>query len=147
MSLSSPVITSPSAQQTVIGLARIVMGLAFLWYGISKWWFIKGTVAYVSAKLPMGESVFWLAVVIETGGGLLLLVGYATRWVAAFYAFYCTFTAFVFHLVLTPSPLVAFPARVQVDHFWENLALAGGFLILMAVGPGAMALDKSRAGS
>jgi putative oxidoreductase len=141
MSLSSPIVTG-QAGQNIVALARIVMGVAFVWYGVSKFWFIKGTIAFVSAKLPMGEFVFWLAVVIELGGGLLLIVGYATRWVAAFYAFYTTFTAFVFHLVLTPSPLVAFPSRVQVDHFWENLALAGGFLILMVVGPGSWALDN-----
>jgi putative oxidoreductase len=142
MSLNSPVVGG-QAQQNVIAFARIVMGIAFLWYGISKLWFIKGTIAFVSAKLPMGEFVFWLAVVIEAGGGLLLVIGLATRWMAAFYAFYATFTAFVFHLVLTPSPLMAFPSRVQVDHFWENLALAGGFLILMAVGPGSWAADNS----
>ena len=141
MSLSSPIVTGQTGQN-LVALARIVMGVAFLWYGISKLWFIKGTIAFVSAKLPMGEFVFWLAVVIEAGGGLLLVIGYATRWVAAFYAFYATFTAFVFHLVLTPSPLVAFPSRVQVDHFWENLALAGGFLVLMVVGPGSWALDN-----
>lgn len=141
MSLSSPIVTGQTGQN-IVALARIVMGVAFVWYGLSKLYFIKGTIAFVSAKLPMGEFVFWLAVVIEAGGGLLLLVGYATRWVAAFYAFYATFTGFVFHLVLTPSPLVAFPSRVQVDHFWENLALAGGFLILMVVGPGSWALDN-----
>ena len=141
MSLNSPIVTGKTADN-VIAFARVVMGIAFLWYGLSKLYFIKGTIAFVSAKLPMGEFVFWLAVVIEAGGGLLLVLGYATRWVGAFYAFYATFTAFVFHLVLTPSPLVAFPARVQVDHFFENLALAGGFLILMVVGPGSWALDN-----
>ena len=143
MNLSQPIVAGESAQR-LMAFARMVMGIAFLWYGLSKLFFIKGTIAFVSAKLPMGEFVFWLAVVIETGGGLLLLIGYSTRWVAAFYAFYCTFTAFVFHLVLTPSPLVAFPARVQVDHFFENLALAAGFLFVMAVGPGAWAVDNGR---
>jgi putative oxidoreductase len=143
MYLSGPVVTGNAAQQA-IGFARIVMGVAFVWYGLSKLYFIKGTIAYVSAKLPMGEFVFWLAVVLETGGGLLLLVGFATRWVSAFYAFYLSFVGFVFHFVLSPSPLVANPSRFQMDHFFENLALAGGFLILMAAGPGAWALDRDR---
>jgi putative oxidoreductase len=141
MSLSSQIVTGQTGQN-IVAVARIVMGIAYLWYGLSKLWFIKGTIAFVGTKLPMPEFVFWLAVVIEAGGGLLLLIGYATRWVATFYAFYAAFTAFVFHLVLTPSPLVAFPSRVQMDHFWENLALAGGFLILMVVGPGSWAVDN-----
>ena len=143
MSLSGPIV-GVDAGQKVIAFARIVMGIAFLWYGLSKLFFIKGTIAFVATKLPMGEFVFWLAVVLETGGGLLLLIGFATRWVSAFYAFYATFTAFVFHFVLTPSPLVAFPSRIQMDHFFENLALAGGFLILMAVGSGAWSVDRDK---
>jgi putative oxidoreductase len=143
MNISGPIVSGQTGQ-SLVGVARIVMGIAFVWYGLSKLYFIKGTIAFVSAKLPMGEFVFWLAVVLEAGGGLLLIAGYATRWVSAFYAFYVAFVGFVFHLVLNPSPLVAFQSRVQVDHFFENLALAGGFLILMVMGPGAWALDNSR---
>jgi putative oxidoreductase len=141
MSLSSPIVTGQSGQN-VLGIARIVMGIAFVWYGFSKLYFIQGTITFVSAKLPMGEFVFWLAVVLEAVGGLLLIAGYATRWVSAYFAFHCVFTGFVFHLVLDPSPLVAFPARVQVDHFFANLALAAGFLYVMVVGPGSWALDN-----
>ena len=141
MSLSSPIVTGQTAQN-LIGLARIVMGIAFVWYGFSKLYFIKGTIAFVSAKLPMGEFVFWFAMVVEAGGGLLLIVGYATRWVSAYYVFHCVFTGFVFHFVLNPSPLVAFPSRIQMDHFFANLVLASGFLIVMAIGPGSWALDN-----
>ena len=141
MSLSSPIVTGQTGQN-ILGIARIVMGIAFVWYGFSKLFFIKGTIAFVSAKLPMGELVFWFAVVVELGGGLLLIVGYATRWVSAYYVWHCLFTGFVFHLVLNPSPLTAFPSRIQVDHFWANLVLAGGFLYVMVVGPGSWALDN-----
>ena len=143
MNLSAPIITGDNGQK-LLGIARIVMGIAFVWYGFSKLYFIKGTIAFVSAKLPMGDLVFWFAMVVEAGGGLLLIVGYATRWVAAYYIFHCLFTGFVFHLVLDPSPLVAFPARIQVDHFFANLVLAAGFLYVVVVGPGAWALDNSR---
>ena len=143
MSLSDPIVTGQNAQK-LIGFARIVMGITFLWYGISKFYFIKGTIAFVSAKLPMGEFVFWLAVVVEAGGGFLLVIGYASRWVAAYLAFHCVFTGFVFHLVLDPSPLANFQSRIQVDHFFANLVLAAGFLYVVAVGPGAWALDNSR---
>jgi len=71
------------------------------------------------------------------GGGLLMVLGIKTRWIAAWYAFYCCFTAIVFHFVPTNRGLL--------DHFAENIALAGGFLILMAVGPGAFAIEKDRA--
>ena len=128
---------TPGTGGTVIAVGRILMGLAFVYYGVSKFFFIPGTIGFVATKLPMATEVFWLAVVIEIGGGALLVLGLATRWVAYFYAFYCCFTAVVFHFV--PEN------RGVLDHFFENFALAGGFLILAVVGPGAAALDNKRA--
>ena len=122
--------------QSIIGIGRIVMGLCFIYYGVSKFFFIPGTIAVVGTRLPFPSFIFWLAVVIETGGGLLLTLGIKTRWIAAWFAFYSCFTAVVFHFV---------PAnRGLLDHFAENFALAGGFLILMAIGPGAYAIEKER---
>ena len=138
MSVSSGVLVRDEKAQAVIALARIVMGGCFIYYGISKLWFIPGTIGFVGTKLPFPAFVFWLAVALEAGLGFLLVVGFATRWVAAFLAFYCCFTAAVFH--------TDFSVRVVMDHFFENVALAGGFLLLAAVGPGANALDNARDG-
>jgi putative oxidoreductase len=135
MTLTGPIVSGQAAQN-VIAFARIVMGICYLWYGISKLWFIPGTINFVGTKLPFPEFVFWLAVVLEAGLGLLLVIGLATRWAAAYLAFHCVFTAVVFHWVTTN--------RFQMDHFFENIALAGGFLILMAVGPGSAALDNRK---
>jgi putative oxidoreductase len=122
--------------QSVIGVARIVMGLSFIYYGVSKFFFIPGTIAFIGTKLPMPAAIFWLSIVIEAGGGLLVVLGIKTRWIAAWYAFYCCFTAIVFHFV--PEN------RGLLDHFAENIALAGGFLLLMAVGPGSFAIERER---
>ena len=123
-------------KQTIIGIARIVMGLCFIYYGVSKFFFIPGTIAFIGTKLPVPAVVFWLSILIEAGGGLLLVLGIKTRWIAGWYAFYCCFTAIVFHFV--PEN------RGLLDHFFENFALAGGFLLLMAVGPGAFAVENER---
>jgi putative oxidoreductase len=131
---ASPAITADRAQ-TIIGVGRIIMGLSFIYYGVSKFFFIPGTIAFIGTKLPMPAAVFWLSIVIEAGGGLLLTLGIKTRWIAAWYAFYACFTAIVFHFV--PEN------RGLLDHFFENFALAGGFLILMAVGPGSYAVEKN----
>lgn len=118
----------------LMGYARIMMGIAFLYYGISKLFGISAITAFVGTKLPLPGLVFWLAVVIETGTGLLLLIGWKSRPVAAFLAFYCVFTALVFH-----TNFAVMPIR---DHFFSNLVMAAGFLYLVATGPGAWALDN-----
>ena len=127
---------SADRTQSIIGIGRIVMGLCFIYYGVSKFFYIPGTIAFIGTKLPFPSFIFWLSIVIELGGGLLLTLGIKTRWLAAWYVFYCCFTAAIFHFV---------PAnRGLLDHFFENFALAGGFLVLMAVGPGAFAIEKER---
>jgi len=126
------------SDKAIMATARIVMGLSFLYFGLSKLWAVNGIIGFVGSKLPLPGFVFWLAVVLETGCGLLLVLGYKTRWVAAFLAFYCVFTAVVFH-----TNFAVMPIR---DHFFANLVMAAGFLFLFATGPGAAALDERRAG-
>jgi putative oxidoreductase len=135
--MSTNTVATGSNSPSVIALARIAMGGSFIYYGISKLWFIPGTIAFVGTKLPLPTEVFWLAAVIETGFGALLVLGLGTRWIAGFLAFYCCFTAAVFHFVPENRPVL--------DHFFENIALAGGFLYMAVVGPGAAALDNKRA--
>src|SRR5690348_9153610 len=47
--------------QALIGIARIVMGLSFIYYGVSKFFFIPGTIAFIGTKLPFPSLIFWLA--------------------------------------------------------------------------------------
>lgn len=117
-----------------MGVARIAMGIAFLYYGISKLFEIGGIIGFVGTKLPLPTFVFWLAVVIEIGSGILLVIGWKTRTVGAFLVFYCLFTAVVFH-----TNFAVMPTR---DHFFSNLVMAAGFLYVVATGPGAWAVDN-----
>jgi putative oxidoreductase len=136
MSLSSPIVSSQTAAW-VQAIARITMGVCFMVQGFSKLRFIDGTIAFVGTKLPFPSLAFWIAVVLECGLGFLMVIGYATRWAACYFAFHCVFTGFVFH--------TNFASRPQFEHFFANLVLAAGFLYVVASGPGAAALDNSRA--
>ena len=120
----------------VTAIARITMGLCFIIFGLTKLLGIAGTIGLIGSKLPFPSVVFWLAVCIETGLGLCLLLGYKARYAAAFFAFYCVFIAFVFHA----APL----DRGQRDQALKNFVMASGFLYVAAMGPGAFALDNAR---
>ncbi|HXQ49749.1 MAG TPA: DoxX family protein [Stellaceae bacterium] len=133
MSLTEAHAPGPFVQK-MMAVARIVMGGSFLYFGLTKLIAINGIIGYVGTKLPFPTFVFWLAVVIENGLGLLLVLGLKTRWAAGFFVFYCLFTAFVFH-----TNFASMPMR---DHFFSNVVMAAGFLYLLAVGPGAWAMDN-----
>ena len=136
--------------EMVLASARIVLGLCFVAYGIEKLWVVDSTTAYVAARLPFAPLVFWLAVLIEAGGGAMIVVGLGTGWVAPFLAFYCAFQAIVFHTDLLafithatrPVPHANASATPILDHFYSNMMIAAAFLCLYAKGPGAWALQR-----
>jgi putative oxidoreductase len=63
----------------------------------------------------------------------LLLIGYKTRAAATILALICVATALLFHNNLADQN--------QMIHFMKNIAIAGGFLQLVAFGAGAVSLD------
>jgi putative oxidoreductase len=77
-------------------------------------------------------------IALQLPGGLMIAVGAYTRIVALAFAAFCVLTAFVFH--------TDFNARGELLHFEKDLAIAGGFLLLAAVGPGRWSIDHWRAG-
>ena len=64
-------------------VARLSMGALFVLYGYFKLTSYAGAVAYMGRQgLPAPALFAALAVIIELGGGLLILFGYQTRLVA-----------------------------------------------------------------
>ena len=126
------------------------MGLCFLIFGLEKLGAEAETVLFIATKLPFAPLIFWLAIVIEAGFGALMIIGFGTRFIAAFFAFYCGFLAVLFHTDLLSFvyhtsvvvPQTTALARPIGDHFYSNMMIAGGFLCLFVSGPGAMALDN-----
>ncbi len=112
---------------------RILLAAIFLIAGISKITGFAGTQAYMeSAGVP--GALLPLVIALEAGGALAIMVGYRTRLVAALLAGFSILTAALFH------GNVADPAQQIL--FLKNLGLAGGFLLLLARGPGPLSLDQ-----
>lgn len=114
-------------------VARILMPILFITAGWGKITGYAGTQQYMEA---MGVPGFMLPLVIllEFGGGLAILFGFLTRFTALFTAGFTILTAFLFHS--------NFAEGVNQLMFMKNLSIAGGFLVLGLVGPGAYSLDR-----
>jgi len=114
-------------------IGRVFIGLLFLLAGLGKLGDVAGFTGYLtSGGLP--AFLAWPAVLFEVAVGLLLIIGYKTRIVALATAAFCVVSAVLYHF--------NFADQVQVVMFLKNLAIAGGFLLLAANGPGKFALDK-----
>ena len=121
-------------------LGRVLIGALFLTAGIRKIMFLAGTAGYL-AKLgfPAAEAMAWLAIVVEIGGGLLLIVGWQTRmvaWVLGLFVIIATGAAHRFW------EFDAAQYNNQLNHFLKNTAIIGGLLMYATYGAGSASVDK-----
>lgn len=121
-------------------LGRVLIGALFLTAGIRKIMFLAGTTGYL-AKLgfPAAETMAWLAIVVEIGGGLLLIVGWQTRWVAWLLA---AFVAIATGMAHRFWEFDAAQYNNQLNHFLKNTAIIGGLLMYATYGAGSASVDK-----
>jgi putative oxidoreductase len=123
-----------TAQSSIAAAGRLTVGLIFAFTGIGKIVAPAATQAYIaSVGLPAPVLAYLVAILVEVGGGVLLVLGYRTRAVAAILAAFTLATAVSFH--------ANFADQNQMIHFLKNLMIAGGLAQLVAFGAGALSLD------
>ncbi|WHZ17918.1 MAG: hypothetical protein OJF55_000067 [Rhodanobacteraceae bacterium] len=122
-------------QNFTLLVGRLALSLIFILAGIGKITAYGATTKLLVAHgLPPG--LLPLVILAELGGGLAVLCGWLTRWAAAGLFVYTLLAAVVFHNNLADHE--------QWLNFMKNLAIAGGFLVLAAHGPGNLSLDAWR---
>jgi putative oxidoreductase len=122
---------------TVALIGRLFLSSMFLLFGCGKLTGYAGTVAYMGSLGLSAPSLFsLLAIIIEIGGGLLILVGYQTRLASLGLAIYVLVSAFIGHSQLSDPN--------QFQHFMKNMAIVGGLLGFVAFGGGAYSLDARK---
>lgn len=115
-------------------VGRVMLAVLFVMSGVSKIAAPGPTLGYIGAAgLPMPYLAYGVALLVEVGGGLMLLLGYRTRPAAIVLALFALATAALFHS--------NFADQNQLIHFLKNVAIAGGLLHTAAFGAGAISLD------
>jgi putative oxidoreductase len=122
---------TPAIQMT----GRVLMSAIFVMAGISKLGSYAATQGYMESTGVPG-ILLPLVILLELGGGLTVLLGWQTRISAFLLAGFCIVSALIFH--------ANFGEQMQTMLFMKNLAMAGGFLFLVAGGAGAWSLDARR---
>jgi putative oxidoreductase len=120
---------------------RLLLAYIFVMNGYGKIGGFAGTAKYMASKgMPLIEPLLVGTILIELVGGLMLAVGWKSRW-----------AAWAFFLWLVPVTLVfhaywSYPAdqvMAQTIQFQKNLAIMGGMLYVAFMGPGRLSLDKA----
>jgi putative oxidoreductase len=121
-------------------VGRLLIAALFIVAGIRKIMMFSGSVGYFTKLgFPMPEAFTVLAIVVEIGAAILLIVGWRTRlaaWLLALFVVIATFMAHRFW------EFDAAQQANQLNHFLKNLAIVGGLMFVAAFGPGSASVDK-----
>lgn len=116
-------------------VARIFLAALFIIAGLGKLADPAGTIGYIaSVGLPLPSVAYGGAAALEVLGGLAVLIGFKTRLAALAIAGFSLLSAGIFHNQLGD--------QIQFVMFMKNVAIAGGFLLLAAFGPGRYSFDR-----
>ena len=113
-------------------LGRVLLSTLFLVEGIGKISIQEDVMMYME-DYGVPEILFVPATVLEILFPLLLIVGYKTKWAASIMALFTFTVAIIFH--------TNFNEGMQMVFFLKDIAIAGGFMIIVAYGPGKISLD------
>jgi putative oxidoreductase len=128
-----------NAVSSLSALGRLLVALIFVRAGINKLGAIAATSATMGTHgIPYPDILVWGAVVVEIGGGLLLILGLFTRWAALALFFYTLALALIFHAYWTATGAAV---RTESASFYGHLAMMGGMLYVTAFGAGRYSLD------
>ncbi|WP_411993415.1 DoxX family protein [Agarivorans sp. DSG3-1] len=123
-------------QQISQPTARLLLALIFIVSGYGKIAGYAGTQAYMEAMGVPG-MLLPLVIALELVGGLAILVGWKTRAIAFLLAGFSVVSGLLFHF--NPDD------QIQMIMLMKNVAIAGGFLLLVAHGAGAYSFDNRSA--
>ncbi|KQS65271.1 hypothetical protein ASG39_08445 [Rhizobium sp. Leaf371] len=126
------------SSSAIVLVGRILLSIIFILAGFGKISNLEGTAGYFAGSgLPVPMVTAVVVSLVELVGGIFILVGFLTRPTAYVLAAFCIATAFIAHF--------NFADMNQMINFQKNFAMAGGFLVLAAFGPGALSVDARRA--
>ncbi len=115
---------------------RIMLGHMFLISGFTKIGGYAATQGYMEhAGLP--GALLPLVILLEIGGGVLLIAGWQTRWAALALGLFTALAAIFFHR--------NFHDQNQLINWMKNWTIVGGMLVVFAFGAGPLSVDAWRA--
>ena len=113
-------------------LGRIFLSSLFLFEGIKKFFLQEETIIYME-EYGVPEILFFPSLVLEILFPILLIVGYKTKISASIMALFTLTVAIIFHS--------DFQNHLELIAFLKNVAIAGGFLIIVANDPKICSID------
>ena len=124
---------------------RIMLALIFLIAGFGKIGNFAATAGYMAGKgIPFAEIALVATIVIEIGGGAMLVIGWKARWAALALFLFLIPATLIFHNFWAAD---AAQFQNQMNHFLKNVCILGGMLYIMTFGSGPLSLERDDCGT
>lgn len=121
-------------QELSAPIGRLLLSMIFIFSGFTKITGYAATQGYMESMGVPG-MLLPLVIAVELLGGIAILLGFKARLVAILRAGFSIVSALLFHQFWIDES--------QMNPFMKNIAMAGGFLMIFAHGPGAYSIDNS----
>lgn len=121
-------------------VSRILLTILFLIFGWSKLTDFSATVTYMAqtgAPAPTVSAI--IAIVMEFGVGLAIVVGFYVRPLGILLALYTLGTAIIGHHYWNMTGIAQYENMIN---FYKNISIIGGLLVISLSGPGKYSLDR-----
>ncbi|WP_423814260.1 DoxX family protein [Psychrobacter sp. 219-2-C] len=115
-------------------IGRLLLSMIFIFSGFTKITGYAATQGYMESMGVPG-MLLPLVIAVELLGGIAILLGFKARLVAILMAGFSIVSALLFHQFWIDES--------QMNPFMKNIAMAGGFLMIFAHGPGSYSIDNS----
>lgn len=125
-------LSNPLVKNITMLIARLPVGFMFAYAGWTKIGGYSGAAKYMeSAGVP--ALLLPLVIASELVFGLMLIVGFKTRWAAFALAGFTVLSSLLFHFKLSDP--------IQSLFFFKNMSIAGLLLVLVVAGAGGLSVD------
>ena len=137
----SPSLIPNAIQQIAPLFGRILIAFIFIPAGIMKITGFGATAGYMASKgLPMVNILLILTIIIELGGGIMVLLGWRASEAALVIFLFLIPVSVVFHGFWG----IEDPGGVQMRMFMKNVGIMGGLLIIAGMGSGPLSLGGNK---
>jgi putative oxidoreductase len=114
-------------------LGRVLLSVIFILSGLGKLAHFHAVAGMMASKgIPLATVALAITLLIEIGGGLLILTGYKVKYAALVVALWLIPVTLVFHHFWG---IPAEQQQEQMTNFSKNVAIIGGLLVLAYASP------------
>jgi len=116
-------------------VGRTLLASVFLFSGLNKIGAYEATQGYMDAFGAPG-ALLPAVIALEIAAPIAVILGFYARSAAFLLAGFSILTAIIFHF--------DFADQIQSVMFLKNVSIAGGLLLLVSAGPGALSMNSRR---